>query len=348
MFEPQGLQTELWQAEVRSILVDGFLNKSYLIQTIDWSKRRRLLSIWGPLIFQFHSKFDRIFVNFSSHFRFFGTRRKRIDINLTGWANIKDGAETGDNSYHISYSSHSNFREIEMFVASVKPAILKPVARGKKTLNNLDGVPTHFHQLKYNLMQLQQRGLPFLETRYADIMTASDEYLAYACEEAKQIELLKRLGVTMNCFKKSKKSSNATKRGRKGAKLSKDVQMVTNLTGGDDGVENESNDEIGQGSDFSTRNGALEVLDAAGQGLNSVRKSRFPGSGLHKELTKYTKSGRSSLKRSKPFPIEDPELKEKPKQLKKFKANPKDDLLEDERPRLGVRTRSRSKRKDFL
>ena len=46
-----------------------------------------------------------------------------IQINLSGWYNIKSYLSTKPNQYYVAYSSHSNYPELEDFLSIVKPGI---------------------------------------------------------------------------------------------------------------------------------------------------------------------------------------------------------------------------------
>ena len=100
-----------------------------------------------------------------------------------------------DGYYYVPFSSHSNFNEMEKLVASIQPAVLKPVVPVK--LGGLDYVGNikHFHQYKYNLQNLKQRGLEFLKEQYTNRSRASNAYKKYAFSSENQRKLMKRLGV---------------------------------------------------------------------------------------------------------------------------------------------------------
>lgn len=50
-----------------------------------------------------------------------------IAITATGWANCSRYISPDDKNYIVPYSLHSNYEEIELFVMSICPGILRPV-----------------------------------------------------------------------------------------------------------------------------------------------------------------------------------------------------------------------------
>ena len=82
---------------------------------------------------------------------------KYIKITPTGWANIKDYIEMAEGEYFVPYSSHSNFKEIEAFVASVRPSVLKCVVReSKSNLQKIGtGTSTHFNSYMFSLQSMR-------------------------------------------------------------------------------------------------------------------------------------------------------------------------------------------------
>jgi len=79
----------------------------------------------------------------------------------------------------VPYSSHSNFKEIEMFVASLRPAVLKCVVReNRSNYQKLGNIKQQFNTYMFTLQSLKQTGYDLLVKKYADIKAASPEYLS--------------------------------------------------------------------------------------------------------------------------------------------------------------------------
>lgn len=98
--------------------------------------------------------------------------------------------ETGENNYTVPFSSHSNFNELEMFVASVRPGVIKnlnPIARDplRKT-----GDIKNIVQYQYFLQNMYKRGLDYFNQKYVDPSTLSHEYLSYSKSAKKTKEFL--------------------------------------------------------------------------------------------------------------------------------------------------------------
>jgi len=123
--------------------------------------------------------------------------KKIIKINPTGWANIKDVISVKDGEYIVPYSSHSNFKEIEQFVASLSPAVLKCVVRENQSSFKKIGNIKQLTSYMFTLQNLKQRGYDFLVKAYVNEKTASKNYLKYMNIAAKE-ELMEALGLKLN------------------------------------------------------------------------------------------------------------------------------------------------------
>ena len=86
-----------------------------------------------------------------SYYRLARRRKKHITIKPSGWANTEQAVVLNESKILIPYSSHSNFQEIEQFVASVRPAVLKCVVNFHKDTFDKVGNIKYFHQYSYNL-----------------------------------------------------------------------------------------------------------------------------------------------------------------------------------------------------
>ena len=101
-----------------------------------------------------------------------------------------------EGEYFVPYSSHSNLREIEAFVASVRPSVLKCVVReSKSNLQKIGtGTSTHFNSYMFSLQSMRQTGYELLLKKYVDIKTASKEFLSLM-NPGVMTEISKRLGL---------------------------------------------------------------------------------------------------------------------------------------------------------
>jgi DNA repair metallo-beta-lactamase len=101
---------------------------------------------------------------------------KFIKITPTGWANIKEYISMGEGEYIVPYSSHSNYREIEMFVGSIRPAVLKCVVREHRSNYQKISNVKQFNSYMFTLQSLKQTGYERLVKSFTKLETASQEY----------------------------------------------------------------------------------------------------------------------------------------------------------------------------
>lgn len=118
---------------------------------------------------------------------------REIFITPTGWGNVKDFVVSKENSFIVSYSLHSNFSEIEMFVKSICPSILKPLVAQKITMEKEKSLISAAGYLA-SLMNLKQRGTEILARQYARPEQLSEEYRQWM-DPKKKAELNKELGL---------------------------------------------------------------------------------------------------------------------------------------------------------
>lgn len=102
---------------------------------------------------------------------------KFIKITPTGWANIKNYISVVEGEYIVPYSSHSNFEEIDLFVNSLRPAILKCVVRENRSHFQKLGNVKQFNSYMFTLQSLKQTGYDMLVKKYTDVTSLSPEYL---------------------------------------------------------------------------------------------------------------------------------------------------------------------------
>ena len=105
-------------------------------------------------------------------------RRKRyVCIRPTGWCNTQTPLQQRDNEWVVPYSSHSNFAELEKFVASIRPAVLRGVVEGEKDcLSGKVGEIKYYHQYSFVLRNIRQRGPAMFTSKYVDYSRASHDY----------------------------------------------------------------------------------------------------------------------------------------------------------------------------
>lgn len=96
--------------------------------------------------------------------------------------------------YYLPFSSHSNFHELEMFVASVRPAVLRCVVNfTKNSLVNVRNIK-EWHNYTYVLRTMQQRGVPLLRDLYVRFETRSEDY-KFACDPQNRESFMEALGL---------------------------------------------------------------------------------------------------------------------------------------------------------
>lgn len=99
-----------------------------------------------------------------------------IKINPSGWVNSKFPICHKEKSYKIPYSSHSNFPELEKFVASIRPSVLKGIVpRSHGNIEKINGVK-HFHQYSWCLRNIKQRGHALFVQKFVDFESRSEAF----------------------------------------------------------------------------------------------------------------------------------------------------------------------------
>ena len=96
-----------------------------------------------------------------------------ICITATGWINTPVIRCNNQRSYIVSYSLHSNFKEIETFVRSIQPSKITPIVRVRTETNKLEELAD---QGAFALRKMKQRGLEKLIEAYTSLTTQSKEY----------------------------------------------------------------------------------------------------------------------------------------------------------------------------
>lgn len=122
---------------------------------------------------------------------------KYIKITPTGWANIKEYISVVEGEYIVPYSSHSNYKEIEMFVNSLRPAVLKCVVRENRSNYQKVNNVKQFNSYMFTLQSLKQTGYELLLKKYTNIEKASEEYLSLM-QPGVMEEIAKRLGLKIS------------------------------------------------------------------------------------------------------------------------------------------------------
>ena len=122
---------------------------------------------------------------------------KVIKITPTGWANIKEYISVVEGEYIVPYSSHSNYKEIEAFVNSLRPAVLKCVVRENRSNYQKVHNVKQFNSYMFTLQSLKQTGYELLLKKYTNIETASEEYLSLM-QPGVMEEIAKRLGLKIS------------------------------------------------------------------------------------------------------------------------------------------------------
>ena len=96
-----------------------------------------------------------------------------VCITTTGWVNAPMVKGKNERSYIISYSLHSNFRELESFVRCIQPAKIIPLGKVRNAKNKLEEL---VDQGAFALTKLKQKGLERLIEAYTDINCLSKAY----------------------------------------------------------------------------------------------------------------------------------------------------------------------------
>lgn len=103
-------------------------------------------------------------------------KKKTLLIRPSGWTNTKGPILLREGEYAVPYSSHSNFPELEKFVASIRPAVLRGVnPLTQNPMGEIRGIK-YFHQYSYVLQKIKQRGYDLFQQLYVRFETASLEY----------------------------------------------------------------------------------------------------------------------------------------------------------------------------
>jgi len=165
-------------------------------------------------------------------------KQKVICITPTGWVNLESYSSPDGTKYIVPYSAHSNFEEMETFVRSINPAILKCVVRNKKSAEDVENM-REFTSYMATLMHLKQKGYELFVKYYTAPTSLSEEYKTWLKPENKsQLEIELGLKIPqekqaeMNTFlfeKKHREFFDKKKTIRTGAKF-KDVELNPNLS----------------------------------------------------------------------------------------------------------------------
>ena len=83
----------------------------------------------------------------------------------------------GEGEYIVPYSSHSNYREIEMWVGSIRPAVLKCVVRDNRSNHQKISNVKQFNSYMFTLQSLKQTGYELLVKKYTNLESASKHYI---------------------------------------------------------------------------------------------------------------------------------------------------------------------------
>ena len=115
---------------------------------------------------------------------------QRLDIHLSGWINCPSYLSLQPNEFLVAYSSHSNYAELERFVALVRPAVLSNVVVERRAEGREPPAANYFFWLK----NMPQKGFAELQRRYTDSARASPAY-ARLDDPACLAEAYRRLGI---------------------------------------------------------------------------------------------------------------------------------------------------------
>lgn len=189
--------------------------------------------------------------------------KKFIKITPTGWANIKDYISMVEGEFIVPYSSHSNYEEIEQFVASLRPAVLKCVVReNRSSYQKIGNIKQQFNSYMFTLQSLKQTGYDLLVKKYTNIAAASKEYLALMNPSAMNL-ISEKLGLRNNAsqtlLEDSRRfdlSMSQVVKAKNTRKLNKGVKIV----------DPEQNDELTQEDIAFIKNRGILLRDEDGKG----------------------------------------------------------------------------------
>lgn len=103
-------------------------------------------------------------------------KKKCIKIRPSGWCNSSDVITLKEYEYYLPYSSHSNYFELQKFVASIRPALLRCVVNSNTDSIDQIGEIKYYHQYSWVLKKLKQRGPDIFREKYVDWNTRSEKY----------------------------------------------------------------------------------------------------------------------------------------------------------------------------
>jgi hypothetical protein len=105
------------------------------------------------------------FIHLTKHFNYASRERGEaaIHITLTGWINCKHYMCLKKGEYQVPYSSHSNYPELDEFIALVRPSVIKNIVIEDKKDTDIDpdGIDS-LRTYKFWLSHFKQRGMDLL------------------------------------------------------------------------------------------------------------------------------------------------------------------------------------------
>lgn len=136
----------------------------------------------------------------------------------------------------MPYSLHSNFRELEEFVRSIAPARIVPIVR---STNKRDQVDSEFDERErgdwknvYEMASVQQKGLQLLAKYSSELSEDFSKIMLDVNVQRRANELLgvrksddRKAGPARDKPRDSKESFEASKKNKKGAQLSVNVDQ---------------------------------------------------------------------------------------------------------------------------